>query len=595
MAAEIVAFTNAVVVPKPADPLPEDGSGDGKGKSGPPQAGLPEDCPVTPLGMSADGKMFFYLDSGFRLCVLREKDHSRLGILALFNQRWGTLQDYWPRLTKVTDKVTGEAEYIPTGWKPERAAEELIGACGRRGTLNIADRVRGPGAWRGSDGELILHCGDRVLVGSTWRRPGEISGNIYPANAPTPLPFDGLAAGGSHGPGAEALAMLQTWGWKRPEVDPVLLLGALGAAKIGGALKWRPTIWLTGDFGAGKSTLLELFAGLCGEGGAHSTVDATPAGIWQRTRQSSHPVLVDEAEAEHDPRRIGGMIKLARAASSGGVVYRGGSEHAPVHFVIQACFLFGSILVPGLTPQDRSRIAVLELEALSGTKPPALAAVKLKALGEALTRRMVDGWTRLPDVLERYRAALLDGGHRARGADQYGTLLACADLLLHDHEVDNDSLALWAELLPAESDAQQDHEQCLAHLLTAIVDPYRGGSRRTIAQWLDDARLAVPEQPSEANRVLETYGLSVEVVPVPTGMVTPERWLYVANQHRGLAQLFEGSHWAGLSGTSAPWVQALRRVPDSERVAFRRFAGYPARATRLPLDALLGDPPGAER
>jgi hypothetical protein len=37
-------------------------------------------------------------------------------------------------------------------------------------------------------------------------------------------------------------------------------------------------------------------------------------------------------------------------------------------------------------------------------------------------------------------------------------------------------------------------------------------------------------------------------------------------------------------------VQALRRTPDSAAVRFHRFAGYPARATRLALDALLAGP-----
>jgi hypothetical protein len=584
------AIDHAAAVP----PMPAEADGDGK-RGGPPPQGLPEGCPVTPLGISDDGTQFYLFDPAQRLQIKQGKDFSRLGILTLFNERWEVLQEYWPRLSKVKNEATGEVDFVPSGWKPERAAEELIAACARRGTLNIADSVRGPGAWRSRDGELILHCGERVLVGRAWQTPGEIGGYIYPAHARTPLPSETIAPGGTRGPAAEAVALFEAWQWKNPNVAPHLLLGALGAAKIGGALRWRPTVWLTGDFGTGKSTLLETLCALLGEGGVHTTVDATPAGIWQRTRQSSHPVLIDEAEAEGDPRRMAGMIKLARAACSGGIVYRGGSEHAPVHFTIQGLFVFGSILIPGLTPQDRSRITVLELEPLAGIKPPAISAAKLKAMGEALTRRLVDGWPRLAEIFDQYRNALAEHGHRARSADQYGILLACAHILLHDGgELDADYLDIWCERLPPEREAAKDHQNCIAHLLTAPIEPFRSGGRRTIAQWIGDALQPEAGQPASANTALETYGLSVGVEPPPGDGQPLRRWLYVANAHRGLSQLFEGSHWAGSSGTTNAWVQALRRVPGAAPVDKRRFAGFGSRATRLPLDELLKASEGEE-
>jgi hypothetical protein len=592
--AEIISLADAVPVAPAAGTADGDGVA-GKPAGGPPSGALPEGCPVMALGMSADGKSFYYLDAGQRLCVLREKDHSRLGILGLFNKRWNALMEYWPRLTKIKDEKTGEVDWVPTGWKPERAAEELIAACGRRGTLNIADRVRGPGAWRSRDGELILHCGDRVRWRDAWHQPGEIDGAFYPAHAPTPLPSDSFAPGGSGGPAAEALDLFRSWQWKDPEVGPYLLLGALGAAKLGGALRWRPTIWLTGDFGDGKTTLLEYLGALFGEHGLHITSNATAAGVWQTTGHSSHPVLIDEGEAESDGRRMAGMIRLARDASSGSVIFRGGSDHAAVQFTVRCCFIFSSILIPPLAPQDRSRITILDLEPLTGIKPPAITAARLKAMGEALTRRMVDGFPRLAETVERYREALAAAGHRARSADQLGILLACADILLHDrNEATSDELDLWCERLPPERDSAKDHQNCIAHLLTAAIDPFRGGGRRTIAQWIGDALDAGDvKQPADANKTLETYGLSVAIDPVTTLLgqkpAAPARWLYVASTHRGLAQLFEGSHWAGQSGTTSPWVQALRRVPGAEKVEFRRFAGYGARCTRLPLDYLLRD------
>lgn len=565
------AIENAPVAPPALEP--PDGGGSETPRR---QGGLPDDCPVTPLGLNDDGQ-FYYLDAIQQLRVLKEKDHSRLGLLALFNQRWHVLQATWPRMTK---------DGVITGWRPERAAEELISACGRKGPLDIADRVRGPGAWRGADGQLVLHCGDMVLHGTQWRNPGEADGFIYPAAAAIPPPAELAAAGGSAGPAEDLLQLLRAWNWHRPEIDPVLLLGWIGAAKIGGALPWRPTVWLTGDLASGKSTLLELMTMIFGPNGVHAVTDATPAGIWQRVRHSSLPVMLDEAEAEEDPRRMRATVRLARTASSGGVTYRGGSEHHPVTFTIRCCFLFSSILIPGLLPQDWSRIAALELDPVTAGAAPKIDPRKMRACGEALTRRLVDNWPRYAGIFERYRAALGGAGHKARGADQYGSLLACAELLRYDDEPHSDSLALWAERLrPALTagygDERRDHQRCIDRILSTIVDPYRNGGRRSIAQWLRDAIQPEASQPHTANDVLETYGLSVLIEP---GSV---HWLRIANTHAGLAQLFKDTHWAPTSGTSAPWVQALRRFPLSIAESGVRFNGFKSRCTRLPLQPLL--------
>src|SRR6266404_2173148 len=128
--AEPIPFPKPVIAAEdaaPVPPAPSDTDSDGEHDKGggPPPQGLPEGCPVTPLGISSDGTQFYLFDPSRRLQVKLGKDFSRLGILTLFNERWEVLQDYWPRLSKVTDKKTGETDYQVTGWKPERAAEEL--------------------------------------------------------------------------------------------------------------------------------------------------------------------------------------------------------------------------------------------------------------------------------------------------------------------------------------------------------------------------------------------------------------------------------------------------------------------------------------
>lgn len=584
-AAVRLAIDNAAAVA----PLPEgeDGGGDRHRGGG---SSLPANCPVTPLG--SNGTVRYYLDAMQQLIELPLRDHSQNLIKGLFGTQAALLYEHWPRYNK-----EGET----TGWRPELAGEALMKAAAAKGVIDLFDRVRGAGAWRGDDGELILHCGDGVLAGASWHGCGLVGDYVYPAAAPKPRPAQTYAAGGSHGPANDLLTLLRTWSWRRPEVDPFLLLGWIGAAMVGGALDWRPAMWLTGDKATGKSTLQEVLRLVFDKGGLFSLADASQAGITQYVGHASLPVALDELEPSDDNRRQQAVINLARLAASGGQMARGGSDHVGHQFTIRFCILFSSILVPPLAPQDRSRLAILELDPLAGTKAPTLDRRRLRACGAALRKRLVDQWQRFPAVLDDYRIALAEAGHSGRGADQYGTLLAMQELLLHDgaeggDHVPADALTDWSEKLQAATIAERgddmaDHERCLNHILTSIVDPYRGGSRRTIAQWIGDAMSEDADQPKAANAVLETYGLKVVKEPSANGA---ERvgWLYVSNTHQGLAELFRATHWAGGSGKSAVYVQALRRV--SFAVAggdTQRFGLVATRYTKVPLAHALPDLP----
>lgn len=577
-----LAIDNAAIVP----PAPAEGEHGGDRRRGGGDAGLPPDCPVTPLG--SNGTVRYYLDAMQQLIELPLRDHSQNLLKGLFGVHTALLLKHWPRYNR-----QGEV----TGWRPELAGEALMKAAAAKGVVDLFDRVRGAGAWRGDDGELVLHCGDGVLVGAAWHQCGLVGDYVYPAASPKPRPAATYARGGVHGPAADLLALLRTWNWRRPDTDPFLLLGWIGAAMLGGALDWRPAMWLTGDKATGKSTLQEVLRLVFDKGGLFSLADASQAGITQYVGHASLPVAIDELEPSDDNRRQQAIINLARLAASGGQMARGGSDHVGRQFTIRFCILFSSILVPPLAPQDRSRLAILELDALSGAQAPTLDRRKLRALGAALRRRLVDQWQRFPAVLDDFRIALAEAGHSGRGADQYGTLLAMQELLLHDGErVPADTLDEWRDKLQAATIAERaddlaDHERCLNHILTSIVDPYRGGSRRTVAQWIGDAMSDAAHQPKAANAVLETYGLKVVKEPTGNGQ---ERvgWLYVSNTHQGLAELFRGTHWAGGSGKSAVYVQALRRVgaavPGGDTA---RFGLVATRYTKLPLAHALPDLP----
>jgi len=581
--------------PPPEPPPAQDHGG---GRALVPAAGLPEDCPVTPLGVQ--GALYWYLDALNQLRDVPAKDHNKNVIRSLYGRHLGELRAHFPRHNK-------NAEII--GWDGEDAAETLMAACSRKGVWDVQGRVRGPGGWLGEHGELIFHCGDIVVQGASGTsaecaaRPDQIGRFVYPASAALPQPVE-RAVAGEAGPAGQLLELLKTWHWARDETDAILLLGWIGAALLGGALDWRPMLWLTGDKATGKSTLQKLLKYVL-QDGLLSVTDPTEAGVRQTLAHASLPVAIDEAEAEEDNRTLGKIVRLARQAASGSIVARGGSDHKGHTFTVRSAFLLSSINVPPLQSQDLSRITLMDLRELRAAKGGALPELRLDPaaigeIGRGLKRRLLMGWPRFAVTLETWRQQLAAGGaHAARGADQFGTLLACADLLLFDGPPDPDTLDAWtadlgAKAIAARTDDAADHERMVRHLLSSILDVYRGNKRVTVAGAVMAAakRETVDpvDTPEGAQAALQTYGIKVHELGQgeAAGDGAAVQFLALANNHQGLAHLFERTHWAARSGAVGGWVQACMRVLDA-RAGNLRFEGVATRCWLLPLDAVFGE------
>lgn len=539
-------------------------------------------CPVTALGYWR--KYFYYLDIKHHLQEL--DTHTLDRISGVFGGRADLLEAAFPRWGK--EDKDGQRQVL--GWRQDKAREAMQQACSDKGIWKERERVRGLGAWPDANGDLLLHCGDVLLkrdeTGAELQlRPGEHEGYVYPMDARAPHPAnadDGECRRASE----ELLSVLETWQWTRGPTDAYLLLGWIAAAMVGGALKWRPVIWITGDAGTGKSTVQDLIANvLGGTQGLVTATDATEAGIRQVVMQSTLPVALDEAEAEEDSRRMVAIIKLARQAASGGLVLRGGADHKGAEFRVRSCFLFSSILIPPLKDQDISRIAVLDLNPLDRSQPvPKINPQHWQAVGRRIRRRLFDKWDRLHDTLEAYRIALNDAGHSARGADQFGTLLALADLVLEGGDPTPDVLDGWksklnAEALRADTDQSANWERMLTHLFSTPLDLYRTGGKFTIGEVVAKAAhlpgVDIGLAEVEAREYLRRHGIAVE----GRGK---DATVYVANNHQGLAPIFRDTEWNG-----GVHRQSLRRIPGAFNPRHpKTMAGARTRVTAFRLSAV---------
>ena len=581
-------------------------------KEPPRDDGLPPECPVRALGHSEG--VFFYLDPDKQLRELQARHHGRLDLDALFCTkeagRW--LWENFPRTNK---------EGKTNGLRYEEISKAMMAAAATRGIWSPFGRLRGAGGWRGKNGELVLHCGDKILVcradpetgdlKKDWLDPGVYGSEVYSAASPLPRPADQETAGDA---AQELLELLSAWPWRRGRLDAALLLGWLGCALLGGALTWRPVIWITGAPGMGKSTLLDHILTPIFDGAMIAVADTTEAGLRQAVAYSTLAAVVDELEPEADWRKVAQVMKLARMAASGAIVLRGGEAHKSTQFHLRNCFAFQSVLVPSMSVADRSRLAILELGRIEGP-PPKLDASRILQIGRVLRRRLVDAWPRLDATIARYRDELMarvEGTDpaSARQADVFGTLLGVAELLMYDDPAERNAEAReWVDgirLLEISDDERvSDEDQLFDHIMTAVYDPYRSGSAARISEWVHRAAGKRDYEVKPARTMLSNLGIYVGPYRMQPGQAfigatdgKPVLFIGFAHGSRGITELLKDTHWSGRPGQTPPWVQAIKRFADKtngvEKSRQIKVGGFPHRCTLLVLDKVLPDDPSED-
>lgn len=557
--------------------------------------GLPENCPVTALGK--DGKIHWFIDADDQVIDMTVREFGRHAIVSLFGGRVDYLMHHWPRM-----KGEGKAEYIDT-FKPEKVADSLMAACSAKGSWNDVESVRGRGAWRTIDGELLVHCGDRLLSARGTLPLGEYDGFVYPARPALPGALNRPLTG-RPGPALTLLKLLQTWKWRRPEIDPILALGYIGAVFVSGALDWRPALYAVGDKETGKSFFQRLIKHVLGQWLVQSN-DASAAGIYQRVKHDAIGVAIDELEGEKDPVKQKAIIKLMRVSSSGGLMLRGGADGHGSEFNARSCFMFSSINTPPLEPQDLSRMALLELKPLDkGAVPPSLNERELSLLGRQVLQKMLDNWGSWEERHEHWRQMLARAGHKGRGQDTFGTLLTCADMI-----IDGDAKMLGINMGPEAQDLSSwephfavgtmteleddnpNWKLCLNSILTTPVEAWRGGTRQTVGAMLvafvtndqgerDGDKLDF----NKVNRELAAAGLALKRPTTRSVQYT----LFVPNQNPTLQRLFYGSKWYGELNAGV-WAGALRQGPPEWVKPSQQgwISGVNARGCEILLEKIL--------
>lgn len=549
---------------------------------------------MQPLGVNGD--LSYYLD---RLSQLRSvKKHEAQAIMHLFGDRIELLCRNFPQFGKDGDRKVNRFDQTT-------AAMTMIAACAEKGLFNPDGSVRGVGAWADDDGQLIYHCGQKLLTAEGVKAPAEHGGKIYPAYPPIPEPATVAVRGDV---AEDILRTYGTWNWTRPDVDPMIALGMTGVQMLCGALGWRPVFWITGDKSTGKSAFQDMIRHLHGTTGIVQTNDPTKSGITARLGHSSLPVAVDELEpGDEGSSRERDIIVLARVAASGGQWLRGTADQKGASGNVYSAFMFSSILIPGVMgSQDRSRLITLGLNPFLPDAPkPVISARVWGPKGAALKRILIDRWPTWAERLELWRVALAEAGLNNRNGDNWATTIAMADMALNAALPDRAELQQWARKLAFAAAAEIDDigsnaEDMLTHLLGQPFDVFRRGELWLVAHWIMTAA-ALPGAPRElilgsadaggmptaiermegakrANEKLAKIGLRVKGEGEAAQLFIPNSKL------PGLLKLFEGSTWA-----KGVWKQAAHRIPGAEPVKHAlTLAGQSSKGVYVPIKNIGG-------
>jgi len=466
------------------------------------------------------------------------------------------------------------------------ASAALMEACHLIGIYD-PDKIRGIGAWmEGSD--CVFNSGSRIIQGGAvmpvteYRSP---NGFLYPiavdviGDLPEPM---------SDADAWQIVRLCLELRWSDP-LSGYYLAGWMVTSILGGVMRWRPHLYVTGDRGAGKSTVMdELVKRLLGNLAVAADGGSTEPGIRNAIINSSRPVVMDEAEGntKADRDKIAAVMNLMRASSSGGTV-----RNAIDEYRCMASFILAGINPQIKTEADKSRIAVIHLRADDRLGAHErfmdwrnrLADVTRAGASGRLISRLIQCSHHLPATLSEIAAAIRGMGASARFADQYAALLAGVWLLVKSRAPTKDEAAAFLDKvgLTLERNADRDEAsgenwKVLSEIMTSdhAYDANGMARRSTIAAMVE----MVARTEDTAGSAAAASGLSDLGIEVDGG------FLRIASTSPKLSKILRDTPWSGDG-----WSRHLITLPGAREGKRRAFRGLSRRRTvEVPIDLALG-------
>lgn len=545
--------------------------GKGGGNEPPEATKEKKPCPVVTIGHLSGA--FYFLDRVGQLRVLKASQMTRRpDLLSLFGGNIDWLKETFPKTAKVKGKDENGDETtreVVVDFNINRTAEFLQRECFSAGLYGDHIQIRKPGIWAAANSMPVVHCGNRVLVGSKFERPGtRIGDQIWAASPAEPCP--GKACDASVAIEFQN-RIRELWDFKVGGSD-IIVMGMLACAYYGAAIPWRPAGFLTGPAGCGKSSLLYVLQNAIPL--KFATNDASKAGIEQMVDGRAIPILVDEASDREDQRAARNLLGMILSATGGEGTKgaRGGSDGIARKIAVAGSFIMASIRPPDMEAQHAGRITLVFLKkAKKGADHTAEHAEFkewAKEVGPSLWGRALGGWDRYRDARVILRAAVGRAGCQPREMDQMGSLLAGWWVLANDgipseKEADGVVQGIVGYIRTADDTATDSGPQrMIDHFLSQKVQMDRSSDKRSISSLIeqmlrqqDENEDGVPDCTYSRKQVasaLASYGIRVVRAneplprsgqPVLKGSDGDGLWIWPRNAM--LRALFKDTVYAG--------------------------------------------------
>lgn len=466
------------------------------------------------------------------------------------------------------------------------ASAALMDACHHIGIYD-PDRIRGIGAWmEGSDcvfntGSRIICQGDVVPVA----RYKSKSGFLYPLSVDV---IGDLPEPMSDADAWEVVRLCTGLRWLDP-MSGYYLAGWIVTSILGGVMRWRPHLYVTGDRGAGKSTVMdELVKRLLGSLAIEADGGSTEPGIRNAIINASRPVVMDEAEGhtKNDRDKIAAVMNLMRASSSGGTV-----RNAIDEFRCRASFILAGINPQIKTEADKSRVAVIHLKTDDRIDAHErfvdwrnrVAHVTRAGCSGRLIARLIECSHDLPSTINYIGAAIRGMGASARFADQHAAMLSGVWLLVKSRAPTPDEardflvkVGMTLERSEEKDEVAGESWKVLSEIMTSdhSYDANGLARRATVAASVQMVAQGEDTMAREAAAAgLSDLGIEVDGDFVRVAVTSPK-----------LSKMLRDTPWAGDG-----WSRHLIALPGAREGKRRAFRGLSRRRTvEVPLDLALG-------